>query len=156
MELQLSANLGVLNDLIDVNGQRIWSYQGLLAGTDDKRRDEQLNLIVEEVVIQGQRLQEELELEYVDLAQDLPVKGATSGTVLHAWDLVMSLFADERSKSIRELLGKGERAFITAYRHAGAHPALVPPVNRLIQRQARELSLFYSRYKRFYQSCRLI
>lgn len=148
---QLKKTLEVLNDLIEVNGQRIWSYQAVLEGPADKA-DAELNMVFEQIIGQGQRLQEDLELEFVALAHDLPVKGNPSGTILRTWNIVKSTFAEKDALSISEFFNTGERALLKAYQYAEKQTGIVPSSKDLITRQKNELSMFYRQYKQLYKT----
>ncbi|MFC3199029.1 hypothetical protein ACFOET_15500 [Parapedobacter deserti] len=116
---RLNVTLEVLNDLIEVNGQRIWSYEAV-RGRSAGQADDELSRMLEQIIIQGQRLQEELEVEYVALNNDLPTRGNPKGVILRAWDIVRSTF-DKKGKgpmSISEYFDTGERAMLKAYRYA--------------------------------------
>ncbi|MBK1441574.1 DUF2383 domain-containing protein [Parapedobacter sp. ISTM3] len=148
---QLTKTLEVLNDLIEVNGQRIWSYQAVLEGPAD-RADDELNRVFEQIIAQGQRLQEDLELEFVALAHDLPAKGKPSGTILRAWNVVKATFAKNgNSLSIYEFFNTGERALLKAYQYAERQEGLFPTARKLIVSQKAELSTFYRQYKQLYK-----
>ncbi len=142
--------LELLNDLIEVNGQRIWSYQAVLEGPADAT-DIELNMIFEQIIVQSQRLQEELEVEFVALANDLPTRGNPTGTILRAWNAVKTIFSDRPSIPISEFFDTGERALLKAYRYAEKQAGVVPVVRDLVVRQKQELSAFYRQYKQLYR-----
>src|SRR5690606_22173708 len=144
--MEAKATLALLNDLIAVNGERIWSYQAVLDGPVD-RADEDLRRVFEEIIIQGQRLQEELEVEYVELAHDLPAKMGPTGAILRTWNVLKATFPKKEPMPINEFFDKGERAILKAYRYAEEQQGLADTVRRLITKQHRELSSFYNHYK---------
>ncbi|MGK6351478.1 DUF2383 domain-containing protein [Parapedobacter sp. DT-150] len=151
---QKALTLEVLNDLIEVNGERIWSYQAMLEGPGDQT-DAALNGVFEQMITQGQRLQDELELKYVELAHDLPARGSPSGIILRAWNLVKSAFSNKGSLSATEFFDKGERALLKAYRFAQKQSDIIPSARELIALQRRELTAFYRQYKQLYKNHQL-
>lgn len=143
--------LELLNDLIAVNAQRIWSYEALLEGPADDS-DEELIMVFEQIIVQGQRLREELEREFVQLTSELPAGSNLEGTILRAWNVVKSLFADKKpALPIRKFFDTGERAVLKAYRYAEKQIDTPPSIKKLITKQKRELSFFYDRYKHLYR-----
>lgn len=152
---QKTLTLEVLNDLIEVNGERIWSYQAMLEGPGDQT-DVELNGVFEQIITQGQRLQDELELKYVELAHDLPARGSPSGIILRAWNLVKSAFINKKSSlSATEFFDKGERALLKAYQFAQKQSDIIPSAKELIAGQRRELMAFYHQYKQLYKNHQL-
>ncbi len=141
--------LELLSDLIEVNGQRIWSYQVVLEDAVDGT-DIELKMVFEQIITQGQRLQEELEVEFVRLAHDLPARGNPKGTILRAWDIVKSSFANQ-NMTINEFFDTGERALLKAYRYAEMNADVPPTTKKLIKRQKQELLVFYDQYQHLYQ-----
>lgn len=152
---RLKATLEVLNDLVEVNGQRIWSYEAALEGTGNNNAEGKIHEVFEQIVAQGQQLQEELELQFVELANDLPTRGNPKGTVLQTWDIVKSIFARKDSMPISEFFDVGERALLSAYRYAEKRRGLVPSCKKLIARQKAELLAFYRRHKQLYRNHQL-
>lgn len=150
---QLDTTLGIINDLIEVNGQRIWNYQVVLKGHSGAPNPE-LYGIFEQIVEQGQRFQEALELQFVELAHDLPVRGHPTGVILRAWKVVKMMFAETASMSPCVLFDKGEQAMLKAYDYAAKQVALMP-WQEVISGQRHELLAFYRRYKSLYRDRQL-
>lgn len=152
---QLDATLEIINDLIEVNGQRIWNYQVVLKQSSDIP-DLELYGVFEQIVDQSRRFQEALELQFVELAHDLPKRGHPSGTILRAWRVVKGLFPQTTFVPIFVIFDKGERALLKAYRYAEKHTSTTSASHKLIANQQRELSAFYHRYKSLYRERQLV
>lgn len=146
---QLNATLEIINDLIEVNGQRIWNYQVILAGSGDTP-DLELFGVFEQIVDQGQRFQEALELQFVDLAHDLPNRGHPSGVILRTWGIVKALFSETSSITTSMAFDSGERATLKAYRYAKKYISGAS-TQRIIANQQHELIAFYHQYKSLYR-----
>lgn len=148
MDRHLEKTQALLNDLIEVNGQRIISYQSMLGHSVKHTNAEQE--LFEEIIVQGQELQNELEVEFVSLTRDLPKRGDPNGLILQVWGGVSSFLVNKRSVAIGELFDKGERALIKAYQYAEKQLNMPKRTKTLITRQKKELSAFYKRYKQLY------
>ncbi len=146
---QLCATLEIINDLIEVNGQRIWNYQVVLAGSSDAS-DLELYGVFEQIVDQGQRFQEALELQFVELANDLPNRENPSGAILRAWGIVKTMFPETSSMPTCVVFDSGERAILKAYRYAEKY-IFGTSSQKLIAGQQRELLAFYYQYKSLYR-----
>jgi|GEM_PF-1115559 len=150
---QLDTTLEIINDLIEINGQRIWNYEAVLDGGGGYAADPEPELyaVFEQMIEQGQRFQEALELQFVDLAHDLPEHGSPSGIIVRAWDSVREWFA-ESSAGMPPCVffNKGELAVLKAYGYAAAQPMPVPS-KEIIVDQRDELSAFYNRNKSLYR-----
>ncbi|WP_353184671.1 hypothetical protein [Parapedobacter lycopersici] len=140
----------LLNDLIEVNGWRILSYQTVLAASRLHSPAEQD--VFEEIIFQGQHLQHELETELVSLTRDLPHRGNPDGPVLKVWSAVTSFLTGRKAMTIGELFDRGERALLKIYRYA--EKQLDSPnsksTKKLIAKQKEELKAFYKRYRSLY------
>src|SRR5690606_41857129 len=87
---RLDDTLEIINDLITVNGQRIWKYQlALKAGSNTS--DLELRGILEQIVDQSQGFQEALEVQFRELAHDLASRADPSGTRGRAGGLVRAV-----------------------------------------------------------------
>lgn len=147
---RLDDTLEIINDLITVNGQRIWNYQlALKAGSNTS--DLELRGILEQIVDQSQRFQEALEVQFLELAHDLPKRGDPSGTIARAWRIVKALFPKSTLVPICVAFDKGERALLKAYRYAEKHTSTASSLHKLIAIQKRELAAFYHQYKSLYR-----
>src|SRR5690606_23543976 len=107
--------------------------------------------VFEEIIVQGQELQNELEVEFVSLTRDLPKRGNPNGPILKVWKTVSAVLTAQRKVEIGELFDRGERALLKAYRYAEKQLDKPKRTKALIARQKQELSAFYKRYKRLYQ-----
>ncbi|PPK99112.1 hypothetical protein [Parapedobacter indicus] len=146
---QLCTTLEIINDLIEVNGQRIWNYQVVFKGFNGDP-DLELYGVFEQIVDQGQRFQEALELQFVALAHDLPNRGYPNGTILRTWEVVKALFRSTSSLPISLVFDKGERAMLKAYQYAEKH-IYGTSSQKIIAGQQRELVAFYRQYKSLYK-----
>lgn len=152
---QLHATLEIINDLIVVNGQRIWNYQIVLKRSNDIP-DLALYGVFEQIVDQSQRFQEALELQFLELAHDLPKSGNPSGTILRAWRVVKALFSQTSFMPSCVIFDTGERALLKAYRYAEKHTSTTSALHTLIASQQRELSAFYHHYRSLYKERQLV
>lgn len=143
---RLDLTLEALSDLIAINGLRIWSYQSLFEQCGYPVGEEWPRLL-DYMIGQGQRWQDELEVAFVELAADLPVSGQTPGSVLRVWNETKSAFPPCRSEEINNFFGHVERAVLKAYDCALEHSNLLEPSNGLIAKQRQELLAFYEQSK---------
>lgn len=146
---QSNATLEIINDLIEVNGQRIWNYQVILAGSSGAS-DLELRGVFEQIVDQGQRFQEALELQFVELTHDLPNRGDPSGVILRTWGIVRAMFSETPAMPTSIVFDRGERAMLKAYRYAKKY-AFGASIQKIIASQQRELMAFYHQYKSLYR-----
>jgi len=146
---QLRITLGIINDLIEVNGQRIWNYQVVFKGLNSIP-DSELYGVFEQIVDQGQRFQEALELQFVALTHDLPNRGDPSGAILRTWEVVKAIFRGSSPMPISAAFDKGERAMLKAYQYAEKHICGASS-QKIIMGQQRELLAFYQQYKSLYR-----
>ncbi|WP_257657583.1 hypothetical protein [Parapedobacter lycopersici] len=138
----------LLNDLIEVNGWRILSYQAVLAEARVHSPAEQD--VFEEIVFQGQHLQHELEAELVSLTRDLPHRGNPDGRVLKVWSAVTSFLRGRKAMTIGELFDRGERALLKIYQYVEKQLDGPKSTKKLIAQQKEELKAFYKRYRSLY------
>lgn len=147
--------LEVLNDLIEVNGLRIWNYQFIFERPSPEI-SAALHTLFGQIIDQGQRLQNELEIQFVEMAQDLPPGGRSPGVILRVWNVVKSSFPDDRAMPLHEFLDSGERAVLKAYDYAVELPGIMKHCRELIAGQRQELIAFYERHEQLYKEDQLM
>ncbi len=148
--MNTNLTLEVLNDLIEINGLRIWNYQFVFERPNHEINVE-LHTLFGQIIDQGQHFQNELEVQFVEIAQDLPPGGCSPGVILHVWDVVKSSFTHDGAMPLSEFFDKGERAVLKAYDYAVKLPGIIKPCQELVDEQRHELIIFYQRYKQLYK-----
>jgi len=148
--MNANLTLEVLNDLIEINGLRIWNYQFIFERPNHETSAE-LCTLFSQMIDQGQHLQNELELQFVEIAHDLPPGGCSPGVILRVWAVVKSAFPHDGAMPLSEFLDKGERAVLKAYDYAVKLPDIIKTCHELIDEQRQELVSFYQQYRSLYK-----
>lgn len=134
---QATKTAEVLNDLIEINNDRIEGYTRALEET--KAEDADLKALFENYVQQTRGFNDELSSEVIKYGE-APEEGTRLTGKLHRlWLDVKATFTGHDRKSILEECERGEDASKRAYEAALEDAAELPPdIVNIIQRQASE------------------
>jgi uncharacterized protein (TIGR02284 family) len=128
---------GVINDLIEINNDRVAGFEKTIADIKDENID--LRGLFQGYAEQSRKNGQEL-AALVGNADEIETGNSVSGTLHRAWIDVKSLFGGSDRASILSEAERGEDAIKKAYQEALAGGEL--PVNTLetINSQAREIN----------------
>ncbi|WP_028297609.1 ferritin-like domain-containing protein [Olivibacter sitiensis] len=128
----------VLNDLIQINNDRIKGYQTALEDTE--WTDADLKALFEYYVIQTKQFNKELSEAVAHYGHELPEEGTTAAGKLHrAWIDIKTTFTGKDRKAVLEECERGEDASKKAYRDALTEATSFPAeVQELLRKQADE------------------
>lgn len=111
-------SVGVLNDLIEINNDRIAGFEKALADINDENVD--LKAIFLEYAAQSRKYSQELSalVSTYGTASDVETGTSVSGTLHRAWIDVKSLFGASDREGILNEAERGEDAIKAAYKTA--------------------------------------
>lgn len=134
--------LDVLHDLIQVNGLRVCGYQPIIENRSDAVSSPWY-VLLDEIICQSQRWQDELEVQVVELTGDLPANRGGGGELIRLWDTHKHAAADAVEPLEARLFSEGESALLQVYEQAAesVHSPMV--CKQLIASQLDELMAFY-------------
>jgi uncharacterized protein (TIGR02284 family) len=127
----------VLNDLIEINNDRVAGFEKVTSDINDENID--LKDIFLRYAGQSRNFSQELSAEVGKLGADVETDTSVAGTLHRAWIDVKSLFSDGSRKSILEEAERGEDAIKAAYKKALESSELTPDIRQLISRQSQEI-----------------
>ena len=127
----------VLNDLIEINNDRVAGFEKALADIKDENID--LKEIFQRYAEQSRRFAEELSALVGANGSEVESGNSMSGTLHRAWIDVKSLFGSNDRASILEEAERGEDAIKNAYRSAISQADLSPAARETINSQSTEI-----------------
>lgn len=138
--MKTTANIGtvdVLNDLIEINNDRIEGYEKAIRDIDNS--DVDLKAIFSKMADESRGYVHELTNQISQLGGDTETGTTVSGKVYRAWMDVKSTFTGSNRTSVLELCEFGEDAAQKAYNAALATSQELPTNTRLLiaQQQAK-------------------
>lgn len=138
METTVEKVADVLNDLIQINNDRIKGYETALEDTE--WTDADLKALFEYYVLQTKQFNKDLAESVAKYGHELPAEGTTAGGKLHrAWIDVKAVFTGKDRKAILEECERGEDASKKAYKEALEEAHGFPAdVQDLLRKQADE------------------
>lgn len=139
---------GILNDLIEINNDRVTGYEK--AADETKNIDVDLQVIFHEMADQSRKHAAQLSNEVSRLGGE-PSRGTTnSGKIYRAWMDVKATFTGNNRQSILESCEFGEDAAQKAYREALASDAEINAETRqLITSQQASLKTSHDIIKKY-------
>ena len=109
------ATIETLNDLVQINNDRIKGYQNAIKESKD---DNELIRIFNNKILESQQLKSTLAEEIQVLGADAATETTVSGTIHRTWLEVKAAFTGHSEKSILEECEFGEDAIKKAYQSA--------------------------------------
>jgi uncharacterized protein (TIGR02284 family) len=131
------ATAEVLNDLVQINNDRIEGYQRALKDLKDNEAD--LKSLFTTLIGDSHRYKLELGTEIAALGKDIETGTTTSGTIHRTWLDVKAAFTAHDTHDILEECEFGEDAILKAYKQALDEEYLPAYLRQLITRQRDEL-----------------
>lgn len=135
----------VLNDLVEINNDRIAGYERAIEETE--MEDADLKAIFAQMATESRQYKQALTDLIVSLGAT-PERGTTaSGKIYRAWMDVKATFTGNSRKSILENCEFGEDAAQKAYRSALEEEDLPAQIRELLMRQQQALKLSHDKIK---------
>lgn len=135
---------GVLNDLIEINNDRVAGFEKAIADIKDENID--LKEVFQRYAAQSRRNSEEL-AALVGNADEVETGNSVSGTLHRAWIDVKSLFGGSDRASILSEAERGEDAIKKAYQDALSSEDLPADALSTVQSQATEINAAHDEIK---------
>jgi len=135
----------VLNDLIEINNDRIEGYERAIEETE--MNDSDLKVIFEQMATESRQYKQALRDLVVSLGGDAETGTTASGKIYRAWMDVKATFTGNSRKSILENCEFGEDAAQKAYRTALQDEDLPASLRELVMRQQQALKLSHDKIK---------
>ena len=123
----------VLNDLIQINNDRITGYEKAIRET--KAEDEDLKILFATMIAESHRNKIALATEVQTMGADVENGTTTSGKIYRAWMDVKAVFTGHDRHTILANCEAGEDAAKKAYRTALEHEALPAYIRELLVQQ---------------------
>ena len=135
---------GVLNDLIEINNDRVAGFEKAIADIKDENID--LKEIFQGYALQSRKNGQEL-AALVGNADEVETGTSTSGNLHRTWIDVKSLFGGSDRASILSEAERGEDAIKKAYQDALADGGLPADATATVSNQAQEINAAHDRIK---------
>lgn len=127
----------ILNDLIQINNDRIAGYERAIKET--KPEDEDLKILFASMIAESHRIRIALATEVQALGAEAEQGTTTSGKIYRAWMDVKAVFTGHDRHSVLENCEAGEDAAQKAYRTALSNDALPAFLRDLLTQQQQTL-----------------
>lgn len=135
----------VLNDLIQINNDRIAGYQKALEELDSA--DVDLSNVFNSFITQSRELKSALQSEVSSLGEEIDTGTTVSGKIYRAWMDVKSIFSGKDRQTVLDNCEFGEDAAQKAYKEAEKSDDLLPNARALITSQKLELKSSHDKVK---------
>lgn len=127
----------VLNDLIQINNDRITGYEKAIKET--KPEDDDLKVLYASMIAESHRNKISLATEVQAMGAEVEQGTTTSGKIYRAWMDVKAVFTGHDRHAVLANCEAGEDAAQRAYRDALEHEALPAFIRELLVRQKESL-----------------
>jgi uncharacterized protein (TIGR02284 family) len=141
----ISKTVEVLNDLIQINNDRIEGYQK--ANEELKATDTDLHNLFTSFITQSTDLKLALEAEIATLGGEIETGTTTSGKIYRIWMDVKLLFTGKDRQAILDTCVFGEDAAQKAYREAEKSDDIPLDVRQLISTQKVDLKTSHDKVR---------
>lgn len=135
----------VLNDLIEINNDRIAGFEKVLADIKDENVD--LKTLFQTYATQSRKFSQELTAAVAQTDDDPETDSSISGGLHRAWIDLKSLFGGNDRKSILAEAERGEDAIKKAYETAITEGNLSGATATLVRNQAVEIKAAHDKIK---------
>ncbi|HTH82336.1 MAG TPA: PA2169 family four-helix-bundle protein [Mucilaginibacter sp.] len=112
------ATIETLNDLVQINNDRIKGFEKAIKETTEANNDQELIAVFNNKILESQQLKSTLTQEVQVLGGDAATDTSVSGTIHRTWLQVKATFTGHSEKSILEECEFGEDAIKKAYQSA--------------------------------------
>ena len=140
----------ILNDLVQINNDRIEGYQKAIENL--KTEDADLKSLFVSMIGESQKCKSELANELNGLKADTAQSSTTSGKLYRAWMDVKAVFTGHDRKSVLENCEFGEDAAQKAYKDAANDADLPAYLRDLVMEQKRTLRQSHDKIKQLRDS----
>jgi uncharacterized protein (TIGR02284 family) len=139
----------VLNDLVEINNDRIAGYERAMNETDDS----DLKSTFSQMADQSRRNKQELSQRVSQLGGEPETGTRTTGKIYRAWMDVKAMFTGNSRKAVLENCEFGEDAALRAYESAmNDDGALTPDLRQVVSTQQQSLRTSHDTIKRMRDS----
>uniref|UniRef100_F4CCA6 DUF2383 domain-containing protein n=1 Tax=Sphingobacterium sp. (strain 21) TaxID=743722 RepID=F4CCA6_SPHS2 len=135
----------VLNDLIEINNDRIAGYERAIEELDDANTD--LVALFRDMIQESRNYNMELISEVQKTGAEIEEGTTASGKIYRAWMDVKAMFTGSDRKAVLASCEGGEDAAQKAYKMAIEENELAPDTLALIQKQKASLKLSHDKIK---------
>ena len=139
-----SSAIGVINDLIEINNDRVAGFEKAIADINDENID--LKALFQDYAEQSRKNGQEL-AAIVGSADEVETGNSVSGTLHRAWIDVKSLFGGSDRASILSEAERGEDAIKKAYKDALSGGELSSDVLDTVSSQAQGINAAHDKIK---------
>ncbi|MDN5285433.1 MAG: NAD-dependent aldehyde dehydrogenase [Mucilaginibacter sp.] len=139
------ATIDVLNDLVQINNDRIAGYERAMKEAGDENAD--LKAFFTRYISDSHQCKMELGTEIQALGEDMDTDSTTSGKIYRAWMDVKAAFTGHDRKAILESCEFGEDAAQRAYKEALDDDELPSFLRETITRQKMRLRTAHDEIK---------
>ena len=139
------ATIETLNDLIQINNDRIEGYERAIS--DLKDEDADLKRLFAELIGDSHKFKMEIATEVAVLGKDAETGTSTSGTLHRTWLDVKAAFSGHSKKSILEECEFGEDAIKKAYKTALEQDTLPAYIREVLINQQEVLNAAHDKVK---------
>lgn len=136
---------GILNDLIEINNDRVEGFEKALA--DIKEENADLKGLFQEYASQSRKFSQELSIVVAGTGGEVETGESVSGTLHRAWIDIKSIFGADDRKSILNEAERGEDAIKAAYEKALREGELGGPALEKVSAQAVEIKAAHDKIK---------
>jgi len=135
----------LLNDLIEINNDRVAGFEKVLADITDENAD--VKQLFQEYSSQSREFSQQLTAIVAANNEEVETGNSVSGTLHRAWIDVKALFGGSDRKSILAEAERGEDAIKKAYQTTLANGELSADAYQTISAQATEINAAHDRIK---------
>jgi uncharacterized protein (TIGR02284 family) len=135
----------VLNDLVQINNDRIAGYEKAIKETE--AGDEDLKVLYASMIAESHRIKIALATEVQTMGADVEQGTTTSGKIYRAWMDVKAVFGGHDRHTVLANCEAGEDAAQRAYRMALEHDALPSYIRELLTQQQTSLRASHDEVK---------
>jgi uncharacterized protein (TIGR02284 family) len=138
-------SISILNDLIEVNNDRVAGFEKAIADINDENID--LKAIFQGYSTQSRKFSQELTAIVAGYGEDVETGNSVAGTLHRAWIDVKSLFGGSDRASILSEAERGEDAIKAAYKMALENGDLSTEALETVSKQAQEIKTAHDAIK---------
>lgn len=138
-------SVNVLNDLIEINNDRITGFEKALADINDENAD--LKLLFQEYATQSRKNSQELTALAASYTTEVETGTSVSGGLHRAWIDVKALFGGSDRESILNEAERGEDAIKAAYKTALTEGELPAEALETVTAQSVEIKAAHDKIK---------
>lgn len=140
-----TANYETLNDLVEINNDRIVGYEKAIEELHPE--DSDLKSLFAQMIVESQKLKMELATEVQRYGSDIETGTTNSGKIYRAWMDVKAIFTGHDRKTVLNNCEFGEDAAQKAYKTALDMDNLSEDVRALITQQKAKLRVSHDEIK---------